>query len=305
MATLSSHSVAIVSACILLAYWHPCRADDPSADDLFRKGRDAIVNGDTRRGCALLAESDRLEPSPGAKLSLAICEEQLSHFARAWVLHTAVLQAVSADDDRVAIVRRHLDAIRPKLSFVTITIGGPLVAGTRIASDVADLTTADLGVALPFDPGQHYFEISAPGHSARRIERILRPGTQEHVTLTLDSPRKKVELRPLPREVRSTSSNVKSLAIAIEGTAGAFLLTGLSTGLLAIDEKNRMNSACVGSICSERGLRAAARGSAFAAVSTATLVSAAVSGALGAAILLLGSRHKAPAQASDPLTVSF
>jgi hypothetical protein len=296
-----------VSAVLLLAVTRTANAEGGAAETLFRQGRQAIVQGATEKGCALLAESDRLEPSPGAKLGLGLCEEQLGHYARAWVLLQKVIQSVPSTDERSLVAVRHAEEIAPKVAFVTVEIEGPRATGTRISTDIAELTTADLGVALAFDPGSHFFQISAPGHEPRRVTLSLRPGVHERVELSLKppvvahAPHPPAETPPgavAPRFEPRPTSPLRSAGFVLEGTAAALLATSLVTGAFALHEKNEMNDACRDGGCSDAGLRAAARGDVLATISTATFIGALASGGVGALFLILGRTPKAGASAS-------
>ena len=302
------------SALLVLLLTRPASAEDSAAETLFRQGREAIVNGATEKGCALLAESDRLEPSPGAKLGLGLCEKQLGHLARAWVLLDQVIHSLPKTDERVSVAQRHADEIKPKLGFVTVQLSGARPRGVRIASDIAELTSADIGVPLPFDPGSHFFQISAPGYESRQLPIELRPGESQHVLLSLkpSPPERPVPAPPalaltLP-PAPAPSSALRTVGFTLEGAAAALLVTSLTTGALALKAKNEMNDACDAQGCSEAGIRAAARGDAFATTSSATFIGALASGGVGALFLVLGSlrspNHTPPLSAGQ-LTVYF
>jgi hypothetical protein len=303
-----------VSALLVLLLTRTASAEDSVAETLFRQGREAIVNGATEKGCALLAESDRLEPSPGAKLGLGLCEEQLGHYARAWVLLQKVIQTLPPSDERVPIAERHAADIKPRLAFVTVALNGMHPPAIQIMSDMVELTSADVGVPLPFDPGSHFFQISAPDREPRRVDLMLHAGEQHRVELLLEpsppasvvraAPAVPLALPPAP----PPNSALRSAGFILEGAAAALLVTSVTTGVLALKAKDEMNQACDAEGCSEAGLRAAARGDAFAATSTGTFIGALASGGIGALFLVLGALrnpHHAPPPSAGNLRVYF
>jgi tetratricopeptide (TPR) repeat protein len=59
-------------------------ADDPQrASDLFRRGRTALAAGELAAACPALEESQRLDPSGGTLLNLALCHERAGQLSRA------------------------------------------------------------------------------------------------------------------------------------------------------------------------------------------------------------------------------
>lgn len=274
-------------------------AADASADGLFRSGRDAMQRGDYELACSRFAESDRLEPSPGAKLNLALCEEQLRHLTRAWRYLQEAIRELPDGDERAAIAKRHADDLQHQLAFVTITLPPKLAQRSRVKCDGIALSSADLASKIPFDPGHHEIELAVEGHSSRTTEIFLSPGELREISLALDevsstrasdSSAGKSHAAVAQRQ----SHALRSAAWAAEGAAGALAIASITTGVLALDAKHEMNRACSDPDgCSEAGLRAAERGQALARISTASFVGALAAGGLGVLFLLIDGHGSA------------
>src|SRR5947207_15862051 len=65
----------------------------PSAEALFREGRDAVKMGEYEIACPKFEESQRLDPANGTLLNLALCEEGWGHLADARRHFRQVLEA--------------------------------------------------------------------------------------------------------------------------------------------------------------------------------------------------------------------
>jgi hypothetical protein len=295
--------IRLVVAIIGLVNSRLAIADNDRAEELFRSGREAIVRGDNASGCALLAESDRIEPSPGAKLGLAMCAEQLDQRISAWRLFRAVMRLVDPTDERWRIANRHLDALKADLAIVTLTIAGTPPAGARIVSDGAEVTASDIGQPIPFDPGRHSFALSVQGRETTRLTLVLESGTARNVELPIGKPLRAGlpgTRRPLvlPTSPANSPRVRPVIGLALEGAAGGMLLNCLPTGGLAWREKRAMDSECsTNGSCSETGLRAAERGATFASISTGTFIAGAITAAIGGLFLLMndGEQHPGPA----------
>lgn len=265
----------------------PASVSTPSAELLFRSGREALQRGDYAAACAALAESDRIEPSPGAKLNRALCEEHRGHLVLAWQLLQASLETLPNDDERALIAQRHAEELRHELSFVTFTLAPNTPKTARITSDGEQLTNAELGSALPFEPGNHQVEISARGYTTRVNALTLSAGVEQHLVLTLGPPVPVARASNAGATLKTSENRWRNIAFGLEGAAATLAVASLATGMVAYEAKNEMRRDCDAQwACSEAGLRAASRGEISSAFSTASFGAALLTGGIGAFLLL-------------------
>src|SRR4051812_44022752 len=114
--------VGAVAAVLLHATVGRARGES-IADGLFCDGRGGLNAGDAAEGCADLSESQRLDPSVGTLLNLAICEEQLGHVATAWSKYREVQKVAPPDDERAAIAHHGMVELEPKVPWLRIQLG--------------------------------------------------------------------------------------------------------------------------------------------------------------------------------------
>ncbi|HEX9620689.1 MAG TPA: hypothetical protein VF989_11175 [Polyangiaceae bacterium] len=128
------------------------------AEELFRTARAEMKGGAYAEACPKLAESQRLDPSQGTLLNLALCLEQLGRVATAWTKFRELLDVANLDEQRARIARDHAEALEPSLPRLRITVDAPKGTVVVVRLDGAELGPASLGVFLPVDPGEHRVE---------------------------------------------------------------------------------------------------------------------------------------------------
>src|SRR6185437_13676284 len=116
--------------------------------------------------CPKLAESQRLDPGAGTLLNLGHCYEKNGQTASAWV--TFKDAAAAADlkhrDDWSHNARERAQALAPMLSKLTIDVPVDARAdGLQVRRDGVNVGSAEWGVPIPVDPGEHAIEAIAPG----------------------------------------------------------------------------------------------------------------------------------------------
>jgi hypothetical protein len=175
----------------------PLRAEEgardiKAAEALFREGRALLVRGEIAAACEKLEQSRRLDESGGTLMNLADCHQKLGKTATAWAEFLAAEQRSRSDGRaaRAAEAKRRAAALESVLSRLTI-LAPRAVPGLEIRRDDQLVTSDQLGVAVPVDPGAHRIVASAPGYEPTAIDMTL--GAQaDSQTLTLP------ELQPLP-----------------------------------------------------------------------------------------------------------
>src|SRR5215475_7527661 len=100
--------IAAVMLALALVVPAPARAqsDPEAAEALFLAGRDLMDKKNYAAACPKFAESDRLDPSSGARINLADCEEKLGHVAAAWRHWQEAIELIPSNDPRLPGVNK-------------------------------------------------------------------------------------------------------------------------------------------------------------------------------------------------------
>lgn len=298
-----------------LALWaSPSRAqvsDGALAEELFRQGRALMAEERYGEACPKLAESQRLDPSTGTLLNLAVCHEKQGKLATAWNEYNEALLAAKQDgrDDRVAYARERIAAIEPNLSRLTISLPEEHdVQGLEVKLDGVTVGRPALGVALPIDPGAHTVVVSAPGKKPwqANVDIAEGPGTKSlSIPQLLDVPAEPQPTRAAPPTVQmqDTTSDGSTQRIIAYGLGGLGLVgVGLGT-FWGLDAKNKFaesnENGCDGNECTRAG--ADLRNSARDAGTLSTVAFAAGAAALGAGVILY---FTAPSGSADSAAAS-
>lgn len=128
----------------------------PSADDLFREGRAAMVRGDYATARDKLVASQKIAPAAGTLLNLGDCLEHLGLTASAWETYIEARESAEKRQrqDWVHIASERIRLLEPKLAKIRVA-DPALGEGIHIEVDgrEADPLTARKGMAV--DPGVH------------------------------------------------------------------------------------------------------------------------------------------------------
>jgi hypothetical protein len=250
----------------------PSAADLAMAETLFREGKQLMGEGKFDQACPKLQESLRLDPvAGGTLLTLALCHEGAGKTATAWAEFNDAKAAAARDgrEDRVKLAQRHIDAIEPRLSRLTIQVPPPVAAieGLSIQRDGVANGRAVWGVAIPVDPGRHTITATAPGYeswtsvalvgpdAARVLIAVpaMRPAAQKAPVAAAPPPPSKPESKPaqsVPEADKPTTKGAPVVGYVVGGVGIVGLGLGSYFGLQAMSKRSEVETACPNNACS-------------------------------------------------------
>ena len=300
---------ALVVAIGLVAVLAPAVAKAQSKDDIARA--DALFNaakaltdaGQFADACAKFAESKRLAPGLGVSMYLADCYEHIGRTASAWTeFRAAEGLARARNDKRADVARQHAQALEPKLERLTIEVAPSVPrVGLSILRDGLPVSTEELGLAVPVDPGDHAVVVSAPGHAQRKFNAHLGPESP-NATVKVDSlddasaapapapvapaPAPQPAPAPAPETAPAggdSGQTMRTLGIVGMGVGGVGLGLGAVFGVLAKSALDKSNSGPCDATdhCTQAGLSDRQDASNKATLSTVFFVAGGVIGAGG------------------------
>jgi hypothetical protein len=285
----------------------PAAADDAAAADaLFRRGVADMEAGRFDAACPAIAESNRLDPTPGTLFTLADCEAKAGRIMTAVALFDDYLLAFSRMSDeaqqkhltRAGIARSQKAALTPEIPAVTLTLPASSPENVRITLDGAELTRASLGVALPMNPGEHVVTVQTPDGSAlnkyftlerrqkRSIELDALPSPEPPVApsatpaasaaptvraaaLAPTSTRLSAPRPIAPPKPASSESGQRAAAYVVGAVGLAGFVVGGVTGGLAMERKQVSDEHCSKAGCTKEGKAAGETAFAMSIVSSA------------------------------------
>ena len=244
----------MVSAALLLPARHalsaPPSAASAEADAatkeakaLGRAGLALFDHGDYAGALENFRRAYKLYPAPTLGVFTARSLAKLGRLLEARELYARVVDT-PLDPRGDATFRRAVDdarneqaAIAPRIPSVVVTVRGA-TEPVRATVDDKPLTP---GATVELDPGDHRFEATAGGHTAR-ANAHLGEGERGAVTLDLTPP-------PAPPPVSSTPveasrSPLKTVGFVTIGVGGIGLLAGGAMALVAVAEKSSLDKSC-------------------------------------------------------------
>ena len=264
------------------------RADNGSiAEELFREARQAMQQDDYATACPKFTESQRLDPSVGTLLNVALCEEHAGRVATAWGDFRAVIDQLPPRDRRMPIAQAHLKALEPRVPKLKLNIEGWHAADVEIDLDGTLLLGAAFESELPVDPGHHVVGLGGMRAETEKIEFEIGEGEHIERTLKIDPPPSTAssaaaptasgasnapnalapsrnltpERAPAAQDVNEHGQNAQRTWGYATGAFGvAAVAASAILGGFALHEQSLVNKHCVGHACDGEGLAAGKRG---------------------------------------------
>lgn len=249
--------------------------DPAAAAELFRQGREALLESHYDVACPRLAESQRLDPKVGTLINLARCEEAIDRRASAmrhW--DDAVKLAHANGDAREAFVTEQRDRLGPVVPRLAVKLADGVPQGTRVTLDGADVAPADLGTMRAVDAGAHVLVASDAAGNHRYPLTVV---DEDVSTVTLDprlatpvvdtraatpapvAPAPEAPVRETPPTTPSSRGDTQRLIAYATGGAAVFALgLGAAWGLQAINARN--DPRCTSGVCDAPGAEAQREG---------------------------------------------
>ena len=192
---------ALAIVLLLLTLARESRAADPledfpdpaEAQHLVLEARALIGSSSYADACPKLEQSVRLVPDVDTQFELADCNERVGKLATAWTDFVTVAEKSRAASraDREKAARKRARALEPRLPKLVIDIPDA-PAGLEVRCDGVRVDPADLGAAIPVDPGKHRITATAPGR--QRWVTTVQSG--ERTTSRVELPRELPDALP-------------------------------------------------------------------------------------------------------------
>ncbi len=137
-----------------------------TAEALFKQGRELMSAHKYDAACPKFEASQQREPGLGTLLNLAECNEKTGHTASAWAEYRKAIPLARAAGAKARqdLATERAQRLEERLSTLTIRAAGDdtATAQLEVRRDGVAVQRAELGSAIPVDPGEHLIEASAP-----------------------------------------------------------------------------------------------------------------------------------------------
>ncbi|WP_438002664.1 hypothetical protein WME89_27280 [Sorangium sp. So ce321] len=277
----------------------PTPSDKALAEGLFQDGKKLMDEGKLPEACPKLAESQRVDPTVGTLLNLAVCHEKEGKTASAWAefKEASALAASAGQQDRAQFAAKRGSELEARLTRLVLEVAQP-APGMAITLNGKELSaTAATGSGIPVDPGTATVEARAPGKQPWSQQVTLDPGpSTARVTIPPLAgvaapeppraappapPRPAPPARPEARGPEGTGSPMRALGFVAGGVGLAGIGVGAVFGVLTVQKASDVEEGCSGNFrCSRADVEANESARTTAMVSNI---------AVGAGLLCLGA----------------
>ena len=211
------------------------------ARTLFRQARRLAAGGNFSEACPKFEQSLALERGIGTKYNLADCWEKLGRVASAYSMFLSAAEDASKLEqyDRAQIARKRAAELKPRVSYLLITVGLP-ATGIKIQRGDVELSESAWGRPLPTDPGSYVIKVRAPGRKewSAPVDVAEGAGTISVTVPPLEAASRDTRPRPRPAPVakrqavaRSKPAPVRALPREPEPPPERHALRASSSGL--------------------------------------------------------------------------
>jgi hypothetical protein len=271
-----------------------------AALELYEQGRSALTAGDLETACGRFRASDKLDAAAGTRANLGTCEERRGRVATAWEAFKSALAILRAGDTRAPIIKARIDALRPRLPRLVLSLEAGAPADTTVSVGSAVVGAGGTwGIPLPFDPGPHKLVVTAAGKPSRVVDVVLVEAETKEVIVGWGA-----APGPVQGPVGDLGSGAPSVPVksgpgagpwVVGGIGAAGLVVGIATGAVVLQKHAEAEAGCssVTRTCTPAAKAASDSGRALGPVVTTGLVVGGVGLAAAGIWLGVGGSGKA------------
>ncbi len=249
---LVAHCMGLLCALSLAwpAWAEPNEADRATARALALEGHSALTKKDYGTAADRFGRADALVHAPTLVVDWARALQGLGRFVEAHEKYELVLREgvdstapkswVRALED----AKKELEALKPRLGWVTVVLVEPSEATVRI--DGVPVPTAALGVKRAADPGFPEVTVTAPGYEPFSQTVTVGPGEEKSLEVSLQKLPEAPAVARVDSEVPPppAANTRRTLTYVAFGVGGAGLLAGGITGSLFLRKRADLNDEC-------------------------------------------------------------
>ena len=284
-------------------------ADRATARALALEGHGALQKKDYATAADRFGRADSLVHAPTLVVDWARALQGLGRFVEAQEKYELVLREGVPDTapkswlHALEDAKKELEALKPRLAWVTVILKDPVDASVKI--DGVVVPPAAIGVKRAADPGFPEVSVSAPGYEGFKQTLTVGPGEEKSLEVTLKKLPEVAKAPVAPADnayrPRQKSAARRAVSYVMLGLGGAGLVAGATTGGLALRKRADLSDECHGEVCGSASKRKIRTYHLYGDVSAASL--AVGLAGLTTGLVLLLSEPKAEETASAGLRV--
>lgn len=266
-------------------------SDASAAQALFDDAKAEMARGDYRLACSKLEESQRLDPALGTLLNLADCLEKQGKIATAWSAFREAegLAHRNGPAEAESVAHERAAALEQRVPRLVIASAAGQPSDLRVTRNGVAVGAAQLGTAIPLDPGEYRVVAWAPGYQRWQATVNLREraGTSTLAVplLTKDPEAPPTSATQVTRSKRDTEAKNGPPVAAWAVGGGGVAAIGVSIGLGLWAKSQYRSADCPDHVCqTDADYRERQHARTKASVATVVFIGGAV--ALGSGIVI-------------------
>jgi hypothetical protein len=301
---------ALLGAALLVAQQpalaEPSAAEKETARKLVKSGRTKLKDGDVSGAIADLQAAHAIMGVPTTAVALGKAQVEAKQLVEARDTLLSVARIPEAPREPRQFVQAREEArqlareIEPRIPQLQIELrGAEKDADVRVRVDEIDLKPAALSAPLSLNPGSHSV-VATIGDREKRTEVTLIEGQKESLVLDLSSLGAERPVVPPTEPESPTETSVSPLVYIGFGVAGAGVLVGSITGIMALSKKSSVDEDCVDDRCPPSTHDDIDSGRTLGNVSTIAFIVGGVGAGVGLYGLLSGGAPEAEKAGAEP-----